>query len=190
MEHNQVERQHSWTVPQTKIGAMFWLLVVGSAEFRRLSIWPIRGSKVFLVDKAPDRSAARWRSLDKTFPSNDCSMCIESPKFIECSPASQYRDHHLCRGQPGEGEAGDFKVKVTKKPRYIIEDKCTGCNICVDYCPVKIPDPFNQELSEQGCSHLLFSGRAPGDLRRPRDLPLSERGEMPDLRGRLQTECD
>ncbi len=26
-----------------------------------------------------------------------------------------------------KGEAGDFKVTLTKKPRYINEDKCTGC---------------------------------------------------------------
>ena len=43
------------------------------------------GFKVFLVDKAP-AIGGKMAQLDKTFPTNDCSMCIESPKFIECSP--------------------------------------------------------------------------------------------------------
>jgi heterodisulfide reductase subunit A len=35
-----------------------------------------------------------------------------------------------------EGEAGNFKVKIRKKARSIIEDRCTGCGACVENCPV------------------------------------------------------
>ncbi|MCG6954565.1 MAG: FAD-dependent oxidoreductase, partial [Gemmatimonadetes bacterium] len=41
------------------------------------------GFKVFLVEKKPT-IGGKMAQLDKTFPTNDCSMCIESPKFIEC----------------------------------------------------------------------------------------------------------
>ena len=60
-----------------------------------------------------------------------------------------------------EGEKGDFKVTLVKKPRYIIEDKCTGCTTCVEYCPVEYPDPFNQEISKNKAVHVYFSQAIP-----------------------------
>jgi len=60
-----------------------------------------------------------------------------------------------------EGEAGDFKVTLVKKPRYIIEDKCTGCTTCVEYCPVEYPDQFNQEISTNKAVHIYFSQAIP-----------------------------
>jgi len=60
-----------------------------------------------------------------------------------------------------EGEAGDFTVTLIKKPRYIIEDKCTGCATCAEYCPALIPDPYNQELSTNKAVHIYFSIAVP-----------------------------
>ena len=60
-----------------------------------------------------------------------------------------------------EGEKGDFQVTLKKKPRYIIEDKCTGCTTCVEYCPVEYPDPFNQEISDNKAVHVYFSQAIP-----------------------------
>ena len=60
-----------------------------------------------------------------------------------------------------EGEAGDFKVTLTKKPRYIREDKCTGCTTCVEYCPVEYPDQFNQEISKNKAVHVYFAQAIP-----------------------------
>jgi heterodisulfide reductase subunit A2 len=60
-----------------------------------------------------------------------------------------------------EGEAGNFKVTLIKKPRYILEDKCTGCTTCVEYCPVKYPDPYNQEISLNKAIHVYFSQAIP-----------------------------
>jgi heterodisulfide reductase subunit A len=60
-----------------------------------------------------------------------------------------------------EGEAGDFKVTLNKKPRHVIESKCTGCATCVEYCPVEIPDPYNQDLSSNKAVHIYFSQAVP-----------------------------
>jgi len=60
-----------------------------------------------------------------------------------------------------EGEAGNFKITLTKKPRYIKEDKCTGCGTCVQYCPVQYPDPFNQEISKNKAVHIYFAQAIP-----------------------------
>lgn len=60
-----------------------------------------------------------------------------------------------------EGEKGDFKVTLKTRPRYIIEDKCTGCTTCVTYCPVQYPDRFNQEISDNKAIHVYFSQAIP-----------------------------
>ena len=102
------------------------------------------GFKVYLVEKTPT-IGGKMAQLDKTFPTNDCSMCIESPKFIECDRHPNIEILDLHRGRRVEGTAGNFTVTLTKKPRYVNEDKCTGCTVCVEYCPVKIPDPVQPE---------------------------------------------
>ncbi|MDQ1334531.1 MAG: heterodisulfide reductase subunit [Thermodesulfobacteriota bacterium] len=60
-----------------------------------------------------------------------------------------------------EGEAGNFKVTLIRKPRYIKEDKCTGCGTCLEYCPVQYPDPFNQEISKNKAVHIYFAQAIP-----------------------------
>ena len=118
------------------------------------------GYKVYLVEKSPT-IGGKMSQLDKTFPTNDCSMCIESPKFIETDRQPNielmtYTDVDSLEGGPGE-----FTVTLLKKPRYVIEDKCTGCTVCVEYCPAKIPDPFNQNLSLNKAVHIYFSQAVP-----------------------------
>ena len=60
-----------------------------------------------------------------------------------------------------EGVSGDFTITLTQKPRYIIEEKCTGCTTCVEYCPVEYPDQFNQEISQNKAVHVYFSQAIP-----------------------------
>jgi heterodisulfide reductase subunit A len=60
-----------------------------------------------------------------------------------------------------EGEVGNFNVTLTKKPRYILEDKCTGCTSCVEYCPVKYPDEYNQGISKNKAIHIYFAQAIP-----------------------------
>jgi heterodisulfide reductase subunit A len=60
-----------------------------------------------------------------------------------------------------EGGPGNFNVTLIEKPRYIIEDKCTGCTTCVEYCPVKYPDQYNQEISKNKAVHIYFAQAIP-----------------------------
>ena len=118
------------------------------------------GFKVYLVEKSPT-IGGKMAQLDKTFPTNDCSMCIESPKFVECSRHPNIDILTYTEVDSVEGEAGDFKVTLIKKPRYIIESKCTGCTTCVEYCPVKYPDQFNQDISKNKAIHIYFAQAIP-----------------------------
>jgi heterodisulfide reductase subunit A2 len=118
------------------------------------------GFKVYLIEKTPT-IGGKMAQLDKTFPTNDCSMCIESPKFIECDRHPNIELMTYTEVTDVQGSAGNFTVTLNKKPRYIDEDKCTGCTVCVEYCPVKIPDPFNQNLSLNKAVHIYFSQAVP-----------------------------
>ena len=118
------------------------------------------GFKVFLVEKSPT-IGGKMAQLDKTFPTNDCSMCIESPKFIECHRHPNIEILTYTEVDRVEGEAGDFTVTLRKKPRYVREDRCTGCTTCVSYCPVKVPDPFNQDISKNKAVHIYFAQAIP-----------------------------
>lgn len=118
------------------------------------------GFKVWLVEKSPT-IGGHMAQLDKTFPTNDCSMCIESPKFVECSRHPNIEIMTYTEVDSIEGSAGDFSVTLAKKPRYVDESRCTGCTVCVEYCPVRYPDPFNQEISSNKAIHIYFSQAIP-----------------------------
>ena len=118
------------------------------------------GFKVFLVDEAP-AIGGKMAQLDKTFPTNDCSMCIESPKFIECDRHPNIEIMAYTEIDRVEGEAGNFKVTLIKKPRYVKEDLCVGCGSCAKYCPVSIPDRYNESLSTIKALYVPFAQAVP-----------------------------
>jgi heterodisulfide reductase subunit A len=120
----------------------------------------IAGFKVYFVEKSP-AIGGHMAQLDKTFPTNDCSMCIESPKFSEVHRNPNIELFTYTEVDSVEGEAGNFKITLTKKPRYVLEDKCTGCGTCVEYCPVMYPDQYNQDLSDNKAIHIYFSQAIP-----------------------------
>ncbi|MCD4796450.1 MAG: NAD(P)H-dependent oxidoreductase subunit E [Candidatus Cloacimonetes bacterium] len=95
------------------------------------------GFKVYLLEQTP-AIGGTMAQLDKTFPTNDCAMCIVSPKLVDCGRHPNIEI--ITNAELGKvvGEAGNFKVVVKKNPRYVDEDKCTGCAACTQNCPVSI----------------------------------------------------
>ena len=94
------------------------------------------GIKVYLVENSPCIGGV-MAQLDKTFPTNDCSMCIMAPKLVEVGRHKDIELITLTDIEKIEGHAGHFTVTVNKNPRYVDEDKCTGCGLCMANCPVR-----------------------------------------------------
>lgn len=99
--------------------------------------------------------------LDKTFPTMDCSMCILAPKMIECSHHENIELLTYSEVKGIKGAAGNFVVKVLKKPRYVDITKCTGCGICADHCPVEIPNEFDEGLGMRKAVYMPLPQAVP-----------------------------
>jgi heterodisulfide reductase subunit A len=118
------------------------------------------GIEVYLVEKNPS-IGGRMAQLDKTFPTNDCAMCILSPKLVQTGSHPNINILANSEVQKIEGQAPNFKVSVTKYARFVDESKCTGCGVCMSKCPVKIPDEYNKGLSKTKNIRIPFPQAVP-----------------------------
>jgi len=118
------------------------------------------GFKVYLLDKSPAIGGV-MAQLDKTFPTNDCAMCILSPKLVECGRHLNVEVMTYAELESVEGEPGNFTARVRKKPRYVVVDECTGCGDCAAVCPIICPDQFNVNMSERRAAYKLYPQAIP-----------------------------
>lgn len=100
------------------------------------------GIHVHLIEREPS-IGGHMAQLDKTFPTNDCSMCILSPKMVEVARHPGITIHTCTEVESIGGDVGHFTVTVKKHPRYIDEVACTGCGDCIQICPVEVYNRFD-----------------------------------------------
>ncbi len=118
------------------------------------------GLKVYLVEKAPS-IGGRMAQLDKTFPTLDCSACILTPKMVDVAKHPNIDLLTNAEVTNVEGFVGNYEVSVLKKPRYVDEAKCVGCDLCTKVCPVEVPDEFNEGLSQTRAISIYSSHAVP-----------------------------
>ena len=118
------------------------------------------GFFVYLVDNSPTIGGV-MAQLDKTFPTNDCAMCIMSPKLVESGRHLNIRIIANAEVDGLEGGPGRFEVTLTQKPRYIHADRCTGCGECAKHCPVSAIDSYNEGLSKRTAIFLKYPQGVP-----------------------------
>jgi heterodisulfide reductase subunit A len=103
------------------------------------------GFKVYLLEKTQS-IGGHMAALDKTFPTLDCSICIEGPKMVDCARHPNITIFAYSDLVKVDGYIGNFKVKIRKNPRYVIPEKCTGCGECKDVCPIEYPNEWDMNL--------------------------------------------
>lgn len=94
------------------------------------------GFKVYLLDNAPAIGGNMAR-LDKTFPTNDCAMCVMSPKLVECARHLNIDIITNADVKKVTGKPGNFKMEIFKRARFVNKEKCTACGECWNNCPVR-----------------------------------------------------
>ncbi len=118
------------------------------------------GFFVHVVERSPAIGGS-MSQLDKTFPTNDCSACILSPKLVECGRHLNINLITLGEVVALEGEPGNFTVEVVEHPRYVDPEKCIACGICAGKCPKKVKDLFNFGLNERKAIYLRYPQAVP-----------------------------
>jgi len=118
------------------------------------------GIKTYLLDKAP-AIGGTMSMLDKTFPTNDCAMCIMSPKLVEVGRHLNIELFNCAEVESIAGEPGNLTVTIRQHPRYVDLKKCTGCGDCAAACPISLPDQFNGGLSTRKAIYKLYPQAIP-----------------------------
>jgi heterodisulfide reductase subunit A len=118
------------------------------------------GFKVYVVEKT-ETIGGYMALLDKTFPTLDCSICIEGPKMVDVGRHPNIEIISCADVLKVDGYAGNFKVKIRKNPRYVIAKNCTGCGECRDACPIEFPNPADMNLGVRKAISVPFDQAVP-----------------------------
>ena len=114
------------------------------------------GHEVLLVDKALS-IGGKMIQLSKVFPTLDCAACITTPKMSE---TARHPNITLALNSEIDSitkEGDDFKVQVSKKARYVIQENCTGCAECEAVCPEVRSDDYNANLAGRKVAYIPFN---------------------------------
>ena len=121
------------------------------------------GKKVYLVEKEPS-IGGHMAMFDKTFPTLDCAACILTPKMSSVRAHPNITLWSNAEVVKVDGYVGNFEATITRWPRFIDEDMCTGCLECIEACIYKegkFPDEFNMGLSKRKPIYIPFPQAVP-----------------------------
>jgi heterodisulfide reductase subunit A-like polyferredoxin len=118
------------------------------------------GFKVYLVEEKPAIGGV-MAQLDKTFPTNDCAMCILSPKLVGCGRHLNIEIITNADLRELHGEPGRFTAVVEERPRFVDPARCTACGDCAEACPISVPDLFNAGLAQRRAAYKLYPQATP-----------------------------
>jgi heterodisulfide reductase subunit A len=121
------------------------------------------GKHVYLVERETTIGGHMAR-FDKTFPTLDCAACILTPKMSAVRAHPNITLWTYADVESVSGFAGDFTVRVRRRPRYVDEDLCTGCLACIDACvykQAKVDDEWNEGLSKRRPIYIPFPQATP-----------------------------
>jgi heterodisulfide reductase subunit A len=119
------------------------------------------GYKVLLVEKEAS-VGGRMILLSKVFPTLDCASCISTPKMAASihHPNVTALTYTEVDDISRDGD-GTFKATIRRKPRFVDEAACTGCQLCETACTVAVPDQFNADMVARRAAYIAFPQAVP-----------------------------
>ena len=118
------------------------------------------GYEVILVEKNQS-IGGHMLQLSETFPTLDCPQCIATPKMVQVGQHPRIKLLAYSEVEEVSGYVGNFKVKIRRKASFVNWDKCTGCGLCMEKCPVRVPSEFNELLAKRKAIYTLFPQAVP-----------------------------
>lgn len=118
------------------------------------------GFDVYLVERGPS-IGGKMAQLSRTFPTEDCSACILSPKMADVPANPNIRLLTYSEVESITGCLGNFEVTIVKKPRYVDAGACVACGLCEEKCPVTVPDDFEAGLTTRKAIYVPFGFSVP-----------------------------
>ncbi|MHA1245189.1 MAG: FAD-dependent oxidoreductase, partial [Candidatus Heimdallarchaeota archaeon] len=113
-----------------------------------------------LVEKEPTIGGVMAK-LDKTFPTQDCSACILTPKMADVIDHPHIKLYTKAEVTNVSGYVGNFDVDILQHPRYIDPEKCTACGDCATNCPSEIISSFDEGLVTHKATYIAFPQAVP-----------------------------
>lgn len=114
------------------------------------------GYEAILVEKEP-AIGGHMAQLSETFPTLDCSQCILTPRTVEVGQHPNIELLTLSEVvgiERLDGAGENFRVRILRHPRYVIEDKCTACGDCAKVCRVVAPNEFDRGLAARRAIYI------------------------------------
>jgi len=118
------------------------------------------GIEVFLVEKTPS-IGGHMAQYAEVFPTLDCPQCILTPKMVDVAQHANIRLLTCAEIQSVDGEIGNFRVEILQKARKVNHDICTGCGVCWQKCPEKVPSEYEAGVSERTAIYIPFPQAIP-----------------------------
>ncbi len=157
----RVSEHHSLTSKEVEVDKSVLVIGGGIAGMQAALTSANAGYDVTLVER--DASiGGHMAKFDKTFPTLDCAACIMTPKMVEVAQHENIRLLTWSEVESVDGFVGNYNVTIKKNPRYIDEEKCTGCGTCIEKCPSKkIINEFDEGLSQRTAIFSPFPQAVP-----------------------------
>ncbi len=118
------------------------------------------GHQVTLLERLPS-IGGRMAQLSETFPTLDCAQCILTPRTVEVGHHPNIRLLTYSEVEGIAGDAGDFRVRIRRHAPFVDWEMCTGCGLCEEKCPARVPASFERDTGDRKAIYRLSPQAVP-----------------------------